>query len=129
MGGTRWGVGQNFPLIGTAGTISVKQQWWLGGQKTEAGSEAVNAHFSGIEFKSWALVPMGFTFHVAEMLSFGIISTWANCFLLSREGSTCAVVEAVVLGRTPCESSSAALVFWQNTNPERLRRNVYIFDF
>lgn len=128
MGGTRWGVGQSFPLIDTAGTISVKQQRWLGGQKTEA----VNAHFSGIEFKSWALVPLGFTFHMAEMLSmlsFGIISTWANCFLLSREGSTCAVVEAVVLGHTPCVSSGAALVFWQSMNPERLHRNVYIFDF
>lgn len=45
----------SFPLIDTAGAISVKEQRCLGGQKTEAGSAAVNAHFRGIEFKSWAL--------------------------------------------------------------------------
>lgn len=44
-GGIGWGGGQNFPLIDTAGAISIKQQWWPGGQKTEAGSEVVNALF------------------------------------------------------------------------------------
>lgn len=77
MGGIGWGLGQNFPLIDTAGAISIKQQWWPGGQKTEASSEVVNAFFNGVEFKSWAPVPIGFLFHMAEIPSFGVISILA----------------------------------------------------
>lgn len=121
----------SFPLIATAGAISVKQQRCLGGQKTEAGSAAVNAHFRGIEFKSWALVPMGFAFHVAEMLSFGIVGTWVNCFLLSWKGSTCGVLwwGQQCWGTHPACRLVLLWCFWQNANPERLRRNVCIFDF
>lgn len=51
MGGIRWGVGQSFPLIDTAGVISIKQQRWPGGQKTAASSEVVYAFFfNGVEF-------------------------------------------------------------------------------
>lgn len=113
MGGIGWGLGQNFPLIDTAGAISIKQQWWPGGQKTEASSEVVNAFFNGVEFKSWAPVPIGFLFHMAEIPSFGVISILANCFSLYWKRNIHRAFELVVCcGRHPCILFSTDLVFW-----------------
>lgn len=72
-------------------------------------------------------VPMGFLFHVAETPSVGVISILVNCFSLAWKGNIPSGFETVCCGRHPCRLSSAALVFWQNMNPER--QYVEIFTF
>jgi len=103
VGGIGWGLGHNLPLIDTARAISIKQQWWPGDQKTEASSEVVNAFLIGWSFfKSWAPVPIGFFFHMAETLSFGGLSAfWLAAFHCPGEETPTVCLRWCAVADTP----------------------------